>query len=67
MHLERIAGACPDGRTCPTVYRTDRDTIVVQGYAVPARELTHITLPDGEAAVEIPITLLEAASRAQRR
>jgi hypothetical protein len=67
MRLERIAGDCPDGRTCPTVYKTDRETIVVQGYAVPARELTQIALPDGEAAVEIPITLLEAAARAHRR
>jgi hypothetical protein len=67
MRLERIAGDCPDGRTCPTVYKTDRETIVVQGYALPAHELAQITLPDGEAAVEIPITLLEAAARAQRR
>ncbi|MGH2944825.1 MAG: hypothetical protein ACRDPC_00875 [Solirubrobacteraceae bacterium] len=67
MRLERIAGNCPDGRTCPTVYATDRDTLVVQGYAVPAHELTEIALPDGEAAVEIPIALLETAARAQRR
>jgi hypothetical protein len=67
MRLERIAGDCPDGRTCPTVYKTDRDTIVVQGYTLPAHELTQITLPHGEAAVEIPIALLEAAAHAQRR
>jgi hypothetical protein len=67
MRLERIAGDCPDGRTCPTVYATDRDTVVVQGYAIPAHELTQIVVPEGEAAVEIPIALLEAAARAQRR
>jgi hypothetical protein len=67
MRLERIAGDCPDGRTCPTVYATDRDTVVVQGYAIPAHELTEIVVPEGEAVVEIPIALLEAAARAQRR
>ena len=66
MRLARIAGNCPDGRTCPTVYATDRGTIVVQGYTIPAHELTQITLPDGEAAVEIPIELLEEAARARR-
>jgi hypothetical protein len=67
MRLSRIAGACPDGRTCPTVYETDRETVVVQGYELAAQELTQIALPDGEAAVEIPIALLEEAARARRR
>lgn len=67
MRLARIAGNCPDGRTCPAVYETDRGTIVVQGDAIPADELTQITLPDGEAAVEIPVALLEEAARARRR
>jgi hypothetical protein len=66
MRLTRIAGDCPDGRTCPTVYETDRGTIVVQGYDIPVHELTQIALPDGEAAVEIPISLLEEAARARR-
>lgn len=59
MELTRIAGDddCKDG-DCPTVYRTDRDTIAVQGSRVdhPA--------PDGEAIVEIPAGLLAKAVRA---
>jgi len=59
MELTRIAGDddCKDG-DCPTVYRTDRGTIAVQGIRVdhPA--------PDHEAVVEIPAELLAKAVRA---
>lgn len=64
MALTRLAGDCPDGRTCPTVFKTDRGTIVVQGYKLAADDLAQIVLPDGETAVEISITLLEEAVRA---
>lgn len=66
MKLTRIAGDCPDGVTCPTVYASDRGTIVVQGYTVAAEDLREITLPEGENAVEIPLSLLEEAARAHR-
>ena len=66
MKLTRIAGECPDGVTCPTVYASDRGTIVVQGYTLPADALGRITLPDGENAVEIPLSLLKEAARAHR-
>jgi hypothetical protein len=33
MQLKRLAGGCFDG-TCPTLYETDRGTIVVQGHIV---------------------------------
>jgi hypothetical protein len=46
--------------TCPTVYRTDRGTLVVQGYAVTA-EHVGVDLPDGERLVEIPGGLLVQA------
>ncbi|HUN36601.1 MAG TPA: hypothetical protein VMU95_31790 [Trebonia sp.] len=57
--LSKIAGTedCKDG-DCPTVYRTARGTIAVQGY-----RLTNPT-PDHEAIVEIPIELLAEAARA---
>lgn len=34
MRLTRLRGTCPDTETCPTLYRTDRGTAVVQGYLV---------------------------------
>jgi hypothetical protein len=60
MELTRIAGNCKDG-DCPTVYRTDRGTVAVQGNRV-AR-----TTPEGEAVVEIPAELLVEAARALGR
>ena len=62
MELTRIAGDddCRNG-DCPTVYRTDRGTIAVQG-----ERLAHPT-PDHEAIVEIPLDLLTEAVRALGR
>lgn len=58
MKLTKIAGDdCKDG-DCPTVYRTDRGTIAVQG-----DRLAH-PAPDHEAIVEIPVDLLRDAVRA---
>jgi hypothetical protein len=49
---------CRDG-TCPTIYDTDRGTIVVQGYVVTDSD---VTPPEGEALVEIPAELLTQAN-----
>jgi hypothetical protein len=46
------------GGHCPTVYRTDRGTVLVQGYAA-----TGVTVADGELLVEIPRELLLEAAR----
>jgi hypothetical protein len=46
---------------CPTVYATERDTVVVQGYSINP-DAVGLALPDGENAVEIPIALLRAAA-----
>ena len=54
MKLTQISGGCVDG-TCPTIYRSDRGTIVVQGYAVTDAGMD---VPEGEALVEIPAELL---------
>lgn len=60
MRVTKIGGGCEDS-TCPTVYATDRDTLVVQGYVVEdAEALAGLNLPAGESAVEIPRSLLEA-------
>jgi len=43
-------------RTCPTIYKTDRGTIVVQGTSVT--DDCGIEVPADEALVEIPVALL---------
>jgi hypothetical protein len=60
--LTLVTSLCGSG-TCPTVYRTDRGTLVVQGYTVSADNVD-INLPPGEQLVEIPADLLAAAMQA---
>jgi hypothetical protein len=59
VKLTKIAGDanCRSG-DCPTVYRTDRGTIAVQG------ERLALPTPGHEAIVEIPLDLLTEAVRA---
>ena len=55
--MEVIAhGPTCSGKSCPTIYRKDADTIVVQGYE--ADDLFSTPLPGGERAVSIPVSLL---------
>jgi hypothetical protein len=56
--MEVIAGGCVDG-TCPTIYRTEQGTVVVQGQLV---NYSDVVLGDGEALVEIPANLLKEAN-----
>ena len=59
MRMTRIRGECPDGRTCPAVHDTDGDVLVIQGNLITdPRVLSELRLGPGEAAVEIPRTLL---------
>jgi hypothetical protein len=60
MKLTPRSGACYGG-TCPTIYDTDRGTVVVQGWVVNDSD---VTPPDGEALVEIPAELLRQAADA---
>jgi hypothetical protein len=54
--LQLVAGRCGGGE-CPTVYETDRGTLVVQGYAFePAH--AGVAIAPGEQMVEIPTELL---------
>jgi hypothetical protein len=62
IRLELLSSQCGNS-SCPTIYRTDRGTLVVQGYAV-APEQAGVSLPEGELLVEIPTDLLAAALRA---
>ncbi|MET7396950.1 hypothetical protein ABZS66_26050 [Dactylosporangium sp. NPDC005572] len=54
----RLVSSLCGGGSCPTVYATDRDTVLVQGNAV-----TGFAVPDGELLVEIPRDLLIEAAR----
>ena len=60
--LTFVTKLCGAG-SCPTVYRTERDTFVIQGYTVTA-EAAGLELPAGEQLVEIPAGLLAEAVRA---
>ncbi|MCY1142037.1 hypothetical protein OWR29_28930 [Actinoplanes sp. Pm04-4] len=60
LRLTPLASQCGAG-SCPTVYGTDRATLVVQGYVV-AGENTDVDVPGGEQLVEIPVEVLLAAA-----
>lgn len=45
------------GKSCPTVYRKDEETLVIQGYKADHMFVTE--LPDGEQAVAVPISLIK--------
>lgn len=62
VKLEILTSYC-ESATCPTIYRTDRGTLVVQGYALSAQR-AGVEVPDGESLVEIPAELLAAAVQA---
>ncbi|MFJ3310746.1 hypothetical protein ACIPSA_48965 [Streptomyces sp. NPDC086549] len=45
---------------CPTLYATDRDTYLVQGWKIFANDLLmQLDIPEGETAVEVPTELFE--------
>src|SRR5262245_29524642 len=54
--LDLVVRQCNSG-ACPTVYRTNRGTLVVQGNKLGPAE-AGVTVPDGEGMVEIPAELL---------
>ena len=55
--LEAVANRCSGGE-CPTVYKTNRGTLVVQGYAFEPGH-AGVSLPAGEQMVEIPVELIK--------
>lgn len=59
MLVRLIRGNCSDGKTCPALHRTDRDTVVIQGWRVTEPTvLGQLNLPAGMQAVEVPAELL---------
>jgi hypothetical protein len=61
-----LIGKDPDSNPTgsPTVYRTDRDSWVIQGWAVTDESaLSQMDIPEGETCVEIPDRMLPFLSR----
>lgn len=56
LTLELLATTCSTG-SCPTIFKSDRGTFVIQGYAVDAQRAGVALAPD-ELLVEIPAELL---------
>ncbi|WP_335980745.1 hypothetical protein [Streptomyces sp. CA2R106] len=57
MQVTVLTRIC-DKKECPTLYRTDRGTLLVQGYTGDDHGLA---MPQGEGVVEIPVELLKKA------
>ena len=58
MELQRISAACHK-TDCPTVYLSDRGTVVFQGDTVS--EAGGLSLSPGEQAVELPLDVVRSA------
>jgi len=66
MKLTFIRKTIISGETnCPSLYRTDRDTFLVQGWRVNDPEtLAQLNIPAHETIVEVPLDVLaEIAAR----
>ncbi|MFD7625717.1 hypothetical protein ACFV7Q_06650 [Streptomyces sp. NPDC059851] len=61
MEVRKLVTTCENG-DCPTLYATDRDTLLVQG-ETPADH--GVEIPEHEALVEIPMELIRKAIRDQ--
>ncbi|MGG2458281.1 hypothetical protein ACO0M4_00345 [Streptomyces sp. RGM 3693] len=57
MEVTVLATSC-DKKDCPTIYKTDRNTLLVQG-ATPTDH--GLRIPAHETLVEIPLELLQKA------
>lgn len=60
MHLTLLGTSSVSG-DCPTLYATDRGTLVVQGLVLDPDTLSRMKIPLHETAVEIPLALLRYA------
>lgn len=58
MELRKIAQEPPCiGSSCPTVYESDRGTIVVQGKRVG--DASGLDVPSDEVLAEVPVSLIK--------
>ncbi|HCT79699.1 MAG TPA: hypothetical protein DGG94_12875 [Micromonosporaceae bacterium] len=65
MKLTFIRKTALSGDTnCPSLYRTDRDTFMVQGWRVSDPEaLAQLDIPPHETVVEVPADVLAEIAR----
>ncbi|MEV4410600.1 hypothetical protein [Catellatospora sp. NPDC049609] len=65
MQLTFIRKTVLSGDTnCPSLYRTDRDTFVVQGWRVTdPQALSQLDIPEHETVVEVPSDVLAEIAR----
>ncbi|WP_326678891.1 hypothetical protein [Streptomyces sp. NBC_01237] len=61
MEVRKLVTTCENG-DCPTLYATDRDTLLVQGEVPDGHGLA---IPAHETLVEIPMELIRKAIRDQ--
>jgi hypothetical protein len=62
MQLTFLGSTSNNGGS-PTLYATDRDTFVVQGWKVlDAEALAQLNIPDHETVIEVPRALLAYTS-----
>lgn len=60
----RLLGTNSTGGDCPTLYATDQDSYIVQGWQLFANELLmQLDIPEGETAVEVPTELFDHLSK----
>lgn len=63
MRLRVLGSTSKDGQS-PTLFETDRDTVLVQGWRVTDPEaLGQMSIPGHETVVEVPRELLRFAPR----
>jgi hypothetical protein len=56
--------ALSSATNCPSLYRTDRDTFVVQGWRITDTEaLAQLDIPAHETVVEVPTDVLTEIAR----
>lgn len=60
----RFLGSTSTGGQSPTLYETDHETFVIQGWKVlDAEALSAMNIPDHETAIEVPKALLNFTPR----
>lgn len=60
VKLELYIGTNCYGGDCPTIYRSDRGSFVVQGALINAGDIKDLVIPANEGVVEIPESLVQA-------
>jgi hypothetical protein len=65
MKVTMVDSNTCSGGSCPTVYKTDRGTFLVQGYVIKPSELDDLPagIPQTETIVEVPAEWFLSAAR----